>query len=82
MNRRKEFIAKQGEAIDTFYLVQSGSLDSYKEEDASNIIKTYQPGDCFGKLALLYNIKSDVNIKVTRNCILLQLSQTCFNLII
>lgn len=52
-----ENVVRQGEPGDTFYIVESGNLYAYKENDPSTSLLEYQSGMFFGELALL---KSDV----------------------
>ena len=45
-------------------------------------MKTYQPGESFGELALLYNCARAASIKAKTNCILFALDRECFNHIV
>lgn len=54
-----EVIIKEGEDGNNFYIIETGQLDCYKRlnpfDDKDTFLKTYQPGETFGELALLYN---------------------------
>jgi len=54
-------IIKQGEDGDTYYVVESGSLEVDKDGQKS----TLGPGQHFGELALVYHDKSDCTVKVS-----------------
>lgn len=47
-----ELIIKQGDTGDLFYCLEAGT--AVATVDAKEVL-TYQPGGCFGELALLYN---------------------------
>lgn len=57
--QRGDYIIKQGDDGDYFYLVDQGELECYrkikKDDQSDTYLKTYYPGDTFGELALLYN---------------------------
>ena len=52
-------VITEGEAGSVLYGVEEGELDCSKrlngEDSEPTHLKTYQPGDAFGELALLYN---------------------------
>lgn len=57
-NSKGDNIIKQGEDGENLYVVDQGELDCskiFKKGDQSTYLKTYQPGESFGELALLYN---------------------------
>lgn len=67
------------------YVVDSGQLDCYKTfkaEDGPKFLKTYQPGEAFGELALLYNAPRAATITAKSDCILFALDRDCFNHIV
>ena len=45
-------------------------------------MKTYQPGEAFGELALLYNAPRAATIVAKTNCVLWQLDRSTFNHIV
>lgn len=62
MNEKKfkkgDWVIKQGEEGDHLYVVDSGNLKCYKRfanKTEDTYLKTYEPGESFGELALLYN---------------------------
>jgi len=54
-----ETVITEGEAGSVLFVVEEGSLDCSKcltpGSAEATLLKTYQPGDAFGELALLYN---------------------------
>ncbi len=66
-------------------LVDSGQLDCekvFKKGDPPTYLKTYQPGESFGELALLYNAPRAATIRAKTNCVLWALDRECFNNIV
>lgn len=54
--KANETIIKEGEPGEVLYIVESGSLKCYKYlNNTDTLLKTYEKGDVFGELALLYN---------------------------
>lgn len=56
--KAEEWVIKQGEEGDVLYVVETGKLDCFKKYyDKPDLVylKTYEPGESFGELALLYN---------------------------
>jgi len=72
-----EEILKQGEAGDTFYIVEDGTLAASK--DGTQVMK-YAPGDVFGELALLSGSAGirAATVKATSDCRLLTLKRDAF----
>ena len=73
---------KQKESGAHLYIVESGQLDCFKKFDNENtprLLKTYQPGESFGELALLYNTPRAASIQSKTNTILFCLDRECFN---
>eukprot|EP01016_Furgasonia_blochmanni_P046332 TRINITY_DN6660_c0_g1_i2.p1 TRINITY_DN6660_c0_g1~~TRINITY_DN6660_c0_g1_i2.p1 ORF type:complete len:248 (-),score=94.50 TRINITY_DN6660_c0_g1_i2:273-1016(-) len=80
-----EWIIQQGEDGDELYVVDSGELDCFKRftKDGENkYLKTYQPGESFGELALLYNAPRAASIQSKTEAILFALDRECFNNIV
>ena len=81
-----EKVITQGEDGDCLYIVETGNLKCYKTfnpEDSPKFLKTYQPGESFGELALLYNCpRAATIICSTDECILWSLDRETFNHIV
>lgn len=83
--RPKEFVIRQGEDGDNLYVIDVGQLDCYKKFKANEnevFLKTYQPGESFGELALLYNAPRAATIIAKTDCVLFALDRECFNNIV
>ena len=54
-----EVIIKQGDNGDNFYIIESGSVDVFIEDshngEPSQLVNSYNDGDSFGELAIMYN---------------------------
>jgi cAMP-dependent protein kinase regulator len=78
-------IIRQGESGDVLYLIEEGLLDCYKKfkkDDEDKYLKTYNPGEAFGELALLYNAPRAATIKAKTDSILWALDRETFNNIV
>ena len=79
-------VITQGEDGDCLYIVETGTLNCYKtfsSESAPKLLKTYQSGDSFGELALLYNCPRAATIICSSDeCILWSLDRETFNNIV
>lgn len=67
------------------YVVDSGQLDCFKKfkpDQQDTYLKTYQPGESFGELALLYNVPRAASIKAKTESILWELDRETFNAIV
>ena len=76
---------KQGADGDNLYVVDSGQLDcfkTFKKGEDAKFLKTYQPGESFGELALLYNAPRAATIKAKTDSVLFELDRECFNHIV
>eukprot|EP00804_Cyclotella_cryptica_P023469 CCRYP_012136-RA/>CCRYP_012136-RA protein AED:0.12 eAED:0.12 QI:0/0.5/0.33/1/0/0/3/104/673 len=77
-------VIKQGDAGETFYVVQSGSLDIFinvGEGDAATETQVgvpYGPGSGFGELALIYGSPRAATIRVAEDCVLWEITRTAF----
>jgi len=61
-----DWVIKQGEEGDVLYVIDEGRLDCFKKfskDAADTYLKTYQPGEAFGELALLYNAPRAASIQ-------------------
>ena len=79
-------VITEGEAGSVLYVVEEGQLDCSKLLDPSasepTFLKTYQPGDSFGELALLYNAPRAATIVAKTDAHLWQLDRNTFNHIV
>ena len=67
------------------YVVDSGQLDCFKKfkpDQPDTYLKTYQPGESFGELALLYNCPRAASIKAKTEAVLFELDRETFNNIV
>ena len=75
----------QGGDGDYFYVIDQGELDCYKKyskKPEPTFLKTYQPGESFGELALLYNAPRAASITAKTDSVLFGLDRDCFNNIV
>lgn len=80
-----DWVIKQGDPGDVLYVIDEGNLDCFKKftKDAQDTyLKTYQPGEAFGELALLYNAPRAASIRAKTDCLLWSLDRECFNIIV
>ena len=65
-----EFIIRQGEDGDDFYVVQQGVCETYvNTPDGPKMVKKYNRGESFGELALMYNTKRAASIKAATDTV-------------
>lgn len=76
-------VITEGDQGDCMYVLESGSLDCSKiiDGNAKNL-KTYQPGEGFGELALLYNCPRAATITATSDSSVWRLDRDTFNHIV
>jgi cAMP-dependent protein kinase regulator len=80
-----EKVIHQGENGEVLFLIESGTLDCHKEikkGEEPSYLKTYQPGETFGELALLYNAPRAATITAKNNAVLWALDRETFNHIV
>lgn len=80
-----EIVIKQGDAGAVLFVVEEGHLDCYKQfgqDEESKYLKTYEPGEAFGELALLYNAPRAATIKAKTAALLWELDRQTFNHIV
>lgn len=82
-------VITQNDKGDKLFVVESGTLICTKklyDRDGDEIeelfLKTYESGEVFGELALLYNAPRAASIKATSDCILYALDRCTFNSIV
>lgn len=66
-----EKIIVEGDLGDCLYVVGSGTLTCtkvFQQGQEPTFLKTYQPGEAFGELALLYNAPRAATITATEEC--------------
>ncbi|CAD8050544.1 unnamed protein product [Paramecium sonneborni] len=76
-----DIVIKQGEEGDQLFLVEDGLLDCIKKDKQNHEEKliTYQIGDFFGEMALLYNEKRATTIIAKEDSVLWILDKQTFN---
>ncbi len=65
--------------------MDSGKLDCFKvfkKGEEAKFLKTYQAGESFGELALLYNAPRAATIRAKTDSVLFELDRECFNHIV
>ncbi|EGR29177.1 hypothetical protein IMG5_161270 [Ichthyophthirius multifiliis] len=78
-------VIQQGDDGDVLYFVDEGELDCFKifkKGDAPTYLKTYQPSESFGELALLYNTPRAASIISKTDSVLYSLDRDTFNNIV
>lgn len=80
-----ETIIAEGDEGDCLYVVGQGTLSCtkvFKGNTEPTFLKTYQPGEAFGELALLYNAPRAATIVANEHCQLWKLDRDTFNHIV
>lgn len=78
-----DVVIKEGDAGAVLFVVESGQLDCSKVIDGeSKLLKTYEPGEAFGELALLYNAPRAATITAKTDAKLYELDRGTFNHIV
>jgi len=80
-----EPIIKEGDDGDCMYVLESGTLDCTKVFSGNTeptFLKTYQPGEGFGELALLYNAPRAATITSKSDYVCWKLDRDTFNNIV
>lgn len=75
-----EVVIKQGDDGNEMYIVERGTLNCSKfVEDGSEMqLRTYNEGESFGELSLLYNVPRAANIKAASECVLWLIDRNTF----
>eukprot|EP00698_Gefionella_okellyi_P008508 TRINITY_DN210_c0_g1_i2.p1 TRINITY_DN210_c0_g1~~TRINITY_DN210_c0_g1_i2.p1 ORF type:complete len:3780 (+),score=1127.00 TRINITY_DN210_c0_g1_i2:350-11689(+) len=56
-------VMTQGDDGDLFYLIEAGAFDVLRDDgEGPQLMTTKQPGDCFGELALMYNMPRSATV--------------------
>jgi len=82
---KNDTVIKQGDAGAVLFVVEAGQLDCYKTfpgEEEPKYLKTYEPGEAFGELALLYNAPRAATIVGKTDSVLYELDRDTFNHIV
>jgi len=80
-----EAVIKQGDAGAVLYVLEEGKLDCHKvfnKDEEPKFLKTYEPGEAFGELALLYNAPRAATITAKTDAICWELDRATFNHIV
>mmetsp|Transcript_75120 Transcript_75120/g.189967 ORF Transcript_75120/g.189967 Transcript_75120/m.189967 type:complete len:403 (+) Transcript_75120:96-1304(+) len=86
----REFTCKDGEKVikegadgDFLFVVEKGKLECVKKIDGKDkVVKTCEPGDVFGELALLYNCPRAATVVAKGACVCWQLDRDSFSHIV
>jgi cAMP-dependent protein kinase regulator len=80
-----DVIIKEGDQGDCMYVLESGNLDCTKVfagNTEPTHLKTYEPGEGFGELALLYNAPRAATITAKTDYLIWKLDRDTFNHIV
>lgn len=83
--KQGEKVIVQGDAGAVLFVVEEGQLDCYKtinKDDQPTYLKTYEPGEAFGELALLYNAPRAATIIAKTDALCWELDRNTFNSIV
>jgi len=78
-----EFIIKEGNPGDEFYIIESGEVDCLKLYTVNGkrgfvLVRTLTSGDHFGELALITNEKRSLSVRAKTDCKVLMLDRETF----
>jgi len=77
--KASETVIKQGDEGDNFYVLDTGIVDVYVNED---LVSNIGQGGSFGELALIYGTPRQATIKARSDCILWGLDRTTYRRIL
>jgi len=85
--KKDDVVIKQGDDGDVLYCVDSGKLNCFRkfnkeDEEPGKFLKSYEPGESFGELALLYNAPRAATIIADDDAVCFSLDRDCFNNIV
>jgi len=76
-------VIEEGESGDYLFVIETGSLDCTKSIDGEEkVVRSVNPGDVFGELALLYNCPRAATVIAKEACICWQLDRDTFSNIV
>jgi len=79
----KDKVIVQGDQGDFLFVIEAGRLDCIiKIDGVDKVVKTCEPGDVFGELALLYNCPRAATVEAQEKCVMWQLDRDTFNNIV
>jgi len=75
-----EVVIKQSDDGNEMYIVEKGTLNCTKNvEDGNEMqLRTYNEGECFGELALMYNVPRAATVKASSDCLLWAIDRNTF----
>lgn len=83
--KKGENVIVQGDAGAVLFVVEEGHLDCFKVFEKGSepkFLKTYEPGEAFGELALLYNAPRAATITAKSDSTCWELDRATFNHIV
>ena len=83
--KQDDMVITQGDDGNELYIVGSGTLKCFKRfpgNDSDTYLKTYESGEVFGELALLYNAPRAASIQANEPSVCYSLDRECFNSIV
>lgn len=83
--KKGEVVIKQGDPGEEFFVIDEGEIEChrvFKKGEAPKYLKTYEAGEGFGELALLYNAPRAATLTCKAACTLLVLDRQTFNHVI
>lgn len=76
-------VITEGEDGKTLFVIETGKLECVKKVDGEEkVVKTCEPGDVFGELALLYNAPRAASVIAKEACVCWELDRETFNHIV
>ena len=79
VHRKGDIICRAGEEGDTFYIVLTGELEVWSDEEESKLLSRLGPRDFFGEMALVLGGPRMATVRVARQTRLLSLAKESFN---
>jgi len=81
--KAEEKVITEGDDGDFLFVIETGSLECIKEiEGTDKVVKTCDPGDVFGELALLYNCPRAASVVAKGECVCWKLDRESFSHIV
>lgn len=78
---KDEFIIKQGESGDKFYILEEGkavAIKTFNEDNITEVVYSYAEGSYFGELALIKDEPRAASVKAVLDCKFLSLDRMSF----